>query len=172
MGDARLEKRAVKIVETLAASPGESFPSQMDDDAELEAFYRFVNNERVEGELLLEPHARATAERVAAVRGDVLVIHDTTVFSFGGETRRAGLGRIKKGGQGFSAHVGLVVAAADGAPLGVVGVIPTVRDTPLQPRAATRAKVHDRTREFERWEKLIDQAVERLAGSAAIHVMD
>ena len=152
-------------------SPDESFPDQVKDDAELEALYRFVNNERVTFEALLAPHILATGARASAA-GEILVLHDTTTFSFGGEAPRRGLGRIKKGGQGFSAHTGLVVRASDGEPLGVVGAVPVVRDGPLKPRAATRAKVYDHQREFERWESLVDQSIKRLPGCTAIHVMD
>jgi hypothetical protein len=171
LGDARLEKRAVKIVESLASSPGDSFPVQAGDDAELEALYRFLNNDRLDGEVLLEPHVQQTALRARAAQR-VIVVHDTTVFSFGGEAKREGLGRIKKGGQGFSAHVGLVVGQDDGVPLGVIGLIPTTREGPLRPRAETRKKLYDRPREFARWEQLLDQCFDRLRDCAAIHVMD
>jgi hypothetical protein len=171
LGDTRLNRRARRISEILAASPDDSFPDQTCDDAELEALYRFLSNERVEFEGLLEPHVRLTSARALAAQ-NVVVIHDTTVFSFGGEARRQGLGRIKKGGQGFSAHVGLVAALDDGVPLGVIGLVPTTREAPLRPRAETRSKVYDRPREFARWEKLLDDCFARLDGCRAIHVMD
>lgn len=171
LGDKRLNKRAEFIGEKLAAKPAHSFPKQMEDDASLEGLYRFLGNERVEFEPLLAPHVAATAERARDAER-VLAIHDTTWLSFGGETLREGLGRIKKGGQGFSAHTALVVSMAEGLPLGVIGVVPTVRDTPLLPREQTRAKVHDREREFERWETLVEISAERLAGCRVIHVMD
>jgi hypothetical protein len=129
-----------------------------------------VNNERVDPDELLAPHVQQTARRAAAAK-NVLVLHDTTTFSFKGESPREGLGRIKKGGQGFSAHVGLVVSH-DGAPLGVAGVVPTVRDAPLRPRAETRSKVYDGPVEFDRWGQLLDQCFEHLPGCRPIHVMD
>jgi Transposase DNA-binding/Transposase DDE domain len=171
LGDARLNRRAARIAEVLAASPGDSFPTQAVDDAELEALYRFLNNDRVHADLLLDPHMQLTAARAIAAE-DVLVIHDTTVFSFPGESKRRGLGRVKKGGQGFSAHVGLVVDREDGVPLGVIGVVPVVRDNPLLPRKQTRQKVYDRPREFARWEELLEHCFERLADCRAVHVMD
>lgn len=171
LGDKRRSKRAEFIGEKLAANPSESFPNQMEDDAALEGLYRFLGNDQVEFEPLLAPHVAATAER-ARQAGSVLAIHDTTWFSFGGEAHRDGLGRVKKGGQGFSAHTALVARILDGQPLGVIGVVPTVRDEPLLPREQTRAKVHDREREFERWETLAKLSAERLAGCRVIHVMD
>lgn len=171
LGDVRLDRRAARIVETLAAAPDASFPNATEDDTELEALYRFVNNSKVTMEALLAPHYGATAAR-AATEGRVLALHDTTVLSYGGETHRAGLGRIKKGGQGYSAHTCLVVRPSDGLPLGVMGVVPVVRDGALLPRAVTRVKLHDRQREFERWETLVEKTFARLQGISVVHVMD
>src|SRR4030095_8207706 len=127
LGDSRLEERALKVVEALAAAPDESFPTQTSDDGELEDLYRFLNNGRGESELLRAPHYGETS-RGATAEKNVIVIHDTTGFSFGGETRRKGLGRMKSGGpngsQGFDAHVALVAASETGVPLGVIGGVP------------------------------------------------
>jgi hypothetical protein len=175
LGDARLERRALKVVDTLSTAPDESFPTLLADDSELEALYRFLNNERVTAERLLEPHYRATARRAEAA-GRVLVIHDTTGFTFGGQTRRKGLGRMKSGGahasQGFYAHLALVAAVDSGAPLGVIGVVPVVRNKPPLAYPDVQSKRHSRRREFERWGKLVDLSCERLAGQRCIHVMD
>jgi hypothetical protein len=171
LGDERLTRRAVQIVERLAAAPAKSFPLQTASDGELEGLYRFVNNEQVEPERILEPHYTATAKR-AADAGRVIVVHDTTVFSFGGETQREGLGRIKKGGQGFTAHTALVVGVQTGLPLGVIGLVPTIRTGRPQPYPKTQSKRHDRPREFERWEKLVELSSQRLNGTPAVHVMD
>jgi hypothetical protein len=171
LGDVRLERRALSLVDRLATDPDKSFPALVTDDGELEALYRFVNNERVEPELLLEPHFRATAKRAAAANR-VIVAHDTTGFSFGGEVCRSGLGRIKTGGQGFYLHGALVIGEETGAPLGLIGMIPVFRDGPPIPKGERARKQYDRAREFERWEKLTELASDRLSGCRAVHVMD
>jgi len=175
LGDSRLEERALKVVETLAAAPDESFPTQTSDDGELEALYRFLNNGRVEPELLLAPHYRETFRRAAAEKS-VIVIHDTTGFSFGGETRRKGLGRMKSGGangsQGFYAHVALVAASETGVPLGVIGVVPVFRDEPPIPYPDLKRKRSGRIREFKRWGELVEVSRDRLNGCRCVHVMD
>jgi hypothetical protein len=171
LGDSRLTKRAVSIVDRLAADPDRSFPTLIDDDGELEALYRFVNNERVEPEALLERHYQATAAR-ASVESRVIVAHDTTGFSFGGEVPRSGLGRIKTGGQGFYLHAALVIGETTGAPLGLIGMLPVFRDGPPIPKKDRHTKQHDRVREFARWEELTELAGIRLAGCRAVHVMD
>lgn len=175
LGDARLDRRAVRLAQVLAAAPDESFPTLTADDSELEALYRFVNNERVTPELILGSHYRETARRATAVR-DVIVVHDTTGFSFGGETRRKGLGRIKRGGphgnQGYYAHAALVASSATGVPLGVIGIVPVFRSHPPIPYPDLKSKRHMREREFERWGTLIDRSCERLPDCRVIHVMD
>lgn len=168
LGDTRLTKRAVGIADRLGTAPDQSFPSLF-DDGELEGLYRFVNNERVEPDLLLEPHYRATARRAADVE-TVIVAHDTTGFSFGGEVRRQGLGRIKTGGQGFYGHAALAIDGQSGTALGVLGMLPVFREGPPVAKK-DRRKQHEDVREFERWETLVDLSCERL-GRRAVHVMD
>jgi hypothetical protein len=173
-GDRRLDKRAVKIVEAIAAAPSDGFPKVMSDDGELEALYRFLNNERVELESVLAPHFRETTRRAEAA-GRVLVIHDTTGFSFGGETRRSGLGRMKRAGehaaQGFYGHFALVASSETGAPLGVAGVIPVFRTEDPVPYP-NRKQDRKPDREFKRWGELVKTTSQRLQGSQCIHVMD
>lgn len=175
LGDARLEKRVLKIADTLAAMPDESFPSLASNDSELEALYRFLNNERVEAELVLAPHYRETIRR-ATLEKSVVVIHDTTAFSFGGETKRKGLGRLKTGSenavQGFYAHMALVSSTETGAPLGVLGIVPVVREGPPLPRPDVHSSRKVRVREFDRWKQLVDVTCVRLGEVPAVHVMD
>jgi len=174
LGDRRLNSRALMLVEAIAAAPDESFPKIMSDDGELEALYRFLNNERVDLESLLAPHFRETARR-AEESGQVLVIHDTTGFSFGGVTRRTGLGRMKQAGehtaQGFYGHVALVASSETGAPLGVAGVIPIFRTEDPVPYP-NRKQDRKPDREFNRWGELVKTTSKRLQGSRCIHVMD
>jgi hypothetical protein len=174
LGDQRLDNRALVLVDAIAAAPSDSFPKIMSDDSELEALYRFLNNERVDLESLVAPHFRETARR-AEESGQVLVIHDTTGFSFGGATRRTGLGRMKQAGehtaQGFYGHVALVASAETGTPLGVAGVIPVFRAEDPVPYP-NRKQDRKPDREFNRWGDLVKTTSKRLQASHCIHVMD
>jgi len=124
---------------------------------------------------VLAGHYEATAAR-AASEGQVLVIHDTTGFSFGGETRRKGLGRMKKASahpsQGFYWHAALVATADAGVPLGLIGmksIFRTARPRQYPDRHSERFGL---AREFQRWPKLVEETSARLADCRAIHVMD
>lgn len=174
LGDRRLNSRALTLVDAIAAAPGDGFPKIMSDDSDLEALYRFLNNERVELESLLAPHFGATVRRAEASER-ILVIHDTTGFSFGGQTRRKGLGRMKRAGehaaQGFYGHVALVASSETGAPLGVAGVIPVFRTgDPVPYPDGKQDRKPDR--EFKRWVELVETTSKRLEKSHCIHVMD
>jgi hypothetical protein len=56
LGDARLDKRCLGLVSSVATDPSAAFPQSIETNAGLEAAYRFFNNERVTPQDLLEPH--------------------------------------------------------------------------------------------------------------------
>ena len=170
LGDARLTQRLGLLIDSVADRPGESFPKAL-DDAELEAAYRFFGNAKVTPEAILAPHFRQTVRRAATHR-DVLVVHDTTEFEFGGDAKREGLGRLLRPGQGFFGHFALAVGAnGDREPLGLLNLETLFRTGKPIPRKKRRAK--DNRGESARWRRSIDQAESHLGGAArAIHVMD
>ena len=83
LGDARLTTRLTQIAQAISVDPSAGFPLLMGSDADLEGFYRFVNNQRIDAEQILAPHVSATLDRCASAR-EVLVVHDTT-FSVCGD---------------------------------------------------------------------------------------
>jgi hypothetical protein len=170
LGDVRLTQRLGALIDSLADRPGESFPKAL-NDAELEGAYRFFGNDKVTPEAILTPHFRQTVGRTAA-HDDVLVVHDTTEFEFGGDSKRDGLGRLLRPGQGFFGHFALAVAAdGDREPLGLLNLETMFRHDKAIPRGQRRAK--DNRGESARWRRSIDETEARLAGVArAIHVMD
>lgn len=105
--DQRLDARVKRLASELSGRPGDSFPEVFPDESQLEAVYRFVNNERITLRKLIEPHAAATVRRAGAERV-IIVAHDTTEFRYEGEGRR-GLGRLLQKGSGFYAHMALAV---------------------------------------------------------------
>jgi transposase-like protein len=119
LGDARLNRRLGLLADRLAERPDASFPKAL-DDAELEAAYRFFGNDSVSPEAILAPHFRQSARR-AAERKRVLIVHDTTQFEFPGHSKREGLGRLIRPGQGFFGHFSLATTADGTLTVGVDG---------------------------------------------------
>lgn len=177
LGDARRNKRLNRIVEALAKRPDVGFPRAMPDEAELEAFYRFVESDGFDFDALLAPHARATLERMQG-HSEVVVVHDTTEFKF--TTQRTDLGRLRKDGErakkGFLTHFALAVSADEVRdPLGVVGAWPWLRgaSTPTSQRRAGAAYDAAADSEQTRWARGVLEVQAKIAEPRrVVHVMD
>lgn len=170
LGDPRRSRRLAEIGGRLAEDPALSFPDAFAAPAELEAFYRFLRNDHVTWEAVLEPHFEATCSRATEL-GECLVIHDTTELTFKGE--RNGLGRTSSNEQGFFAHLSLLVAAdAVRTPLGVAALEQYARSKQRGPsRVSTRRD--DPKSEGRRWLRNAEAVEKRSKGRfSCIHVAD
>lgn len=124
--DERLSKRFSMVLKQLAEGTAESIPLACQDWANTKAAYRFFANERVSEADILAGHLRSTRERAATVGGTLLVLHDTTEFSYPRENigllhRSRNPGRSPHPLCGISMHSSLVVTPA-GLPLGLSAV--------------------------------------------------
>jgi hypothetical protein len=70
------------VIASLSQGLGRSLPLACQDWANTKAAYRFLDNDRVSEQEILAGHFQATQARCAAVDGPILVLHDTTEFSF------------------------------------------------------------------------------------------
>jgi hypothetical protein len=147
----------------------------MGSDAELEAFYRFVNNANFSAEAILEPHIEATLRRSQAA-GEVLVIHDSTYVELPGVPGRGEMGvTTTNNRRGFLAHVSLLATEVGPAPLGVAHVSTLTRTGTKWKARKNRAQVasSDKTRESTRWIRAMETIEEARDGLfEAIHVTD
>lgn len=80
--DERLAKRFAKLFRQLSGGIGESIPWACQDWTSTKAAYRFFANERVGESAILGGHFQATAKRLASGTWPILMLHDTTEFSF------------------------------------------------------------------------------------------
>jgi len=131
--DMRLGKRFRKLLEQLSEGTGESIPLACQDWANTKAAYRFLSNERVKEDTILAGHFQSTRKRFAAINGPVLILHDTTEFTYSRNDTEPigilhkGLTRGPGGRQqpytvcGISMHSSLAVTI-DGLPLGLAAV--------------------------------------------------
>lgn len=133
--DARLGKRFGMLMEQLSKGLGQTLPLACGDWANTKAAYRFLDNDRVSEREILEGHFQATQARFAAVDGTILILHDTTEFSFTrndtqaiGQTRKVATGRKRNDGRprmhtvcGILMHSSLAVTT-DGLPLGLAAI--------------------------------------------------
>ena len=66
--DQRLNERALQILESLADHPPASIPAALGGRSELEAAYRFFDNDKVTLEKVLQPHFHVTTKRCTEQR--------------------------------------------------------------------------------------------------------
>jgi hypothetical protein len=80
--DARLGKRLGSLLHQLGGSIGGTIPFACQDWANTKAAYRFLSNDDVDEQAILGGHFQATRERAQASSGPLLILQDTTEFSF------------------------------------------------------------------------------------------
>src|SRR3954454_6406041 len=128
------DERLSMLLAQMAGAMGGSIPLACQDWANTKAAYRFFSNGRVgEGEILAG-HFLSTRDRAAGAGGPVMVLHDTTEFSYRsrrpervGQTCRVNSGKDKQGRYrqhtvcGLLMHASLAVTA-EGLPLGLAAV--------------------------------------------------
>ena len=129
--DERLKARFGKVLTQLGERIGSALPVACQDWAATKAAYRFFDNPRVDESIILAGHFAAAKSRISAAKGPILILHDTTEFSFQreqpeaiGKTRilpscRIGQRPITK--CGLLLHSSLAITTA-GKPLGLTAV--------------------------------------------------
>jgi Transposase DNA-binding len=132
--DVRLGKRLRTLLERLGGAVGASLPLACQDWAATKAAYRFFTNQRVSEKPILAGHLAATRSRLAAADSPILILHDTTEFTFQrqrseaiGVTYSVNSGKDKAGRWrmhtvcGILMHSSLAVTV-DGLPLGLAAI--------------------------------------------------
>ena len=132
--DARLGSRFVEILRCLSDRMGGTIPLACQDWASTKAAYRFLSNPRVEEGDILSGHFDATRSRYAATQGTVLLLQDTTEFTYQrrnphdvGFTKSVNSGRDSEGRLRHHAVCGILLHSSlavttDGLPLGLAAV--------------------------------------------------
>lgn len=80
--DKRLGDRLRLILGQLSGAIGKPIPMACQDWANTKAAYRFLSNDTVSEAEILSGHFQATRERVAAIDAPILVLQDTTEFTY------------------------------------------------------------------------------------------
>ena len=187
--DQRLVRRFRRLVEQLESAMGESLPLACQDWANTKAAYRFFSNERVSEADILAGHFQSTHARAAATEDPVLVLHDTTEFTYQREnteaigiTKSVNSGRDKAGRLrshtvcGILMHSSLAVTT-EGLPLGLSAVKFWTRKK-FKGTAALKKKVNPtrvpiEEKESIRWLENLKQSTELLDDPGrCVHIGD
>lgn len=187
--DRRLAARFGRLLGELGGGIGESLPMACQDWAATKAAYRFLSNSRVDEAVILSGHFEATRSRFAQTEGIVLVLHDTTEFSFQrsnstaiGKTHKSFVGRSKRGRPttrtvcGVLMHSSLVLTTG-GVPLGLAAVKFWTRKK-FKGTNALKGKINATRIDIEkkesyRWIENLRQSAQRLGDPGrCVHVGD
>ena len=165
--DKRLDKRLRQVFDQLGGAIGQTIPRACQDWANTKAAYRFFSNSRVTEHAILRGHFDATRDRVAGADGPILVLQDTTEFTYQREkteaigiTKVINSGRDKEGRPRLHTVCGLLMHSSlavtmQGVPLGLTAVKFWTRDK-FKGTAALKRKINPtrmpiETKESYRW---------------------
>jgi len=187
--DERLGRRFKTLLSDIGGAIGASLPFACQDWANTKAAYRFLSNERVDEADILSGHFQATAKRFAASDGMILVLQDTTEFSFKRErpedigfTKSIRTGNTKDRRKtvhsvcGILMHSSLAVTT-DGLPLGIAAIKFWSRKKFKGKRALTTkinpTRVPIEKKESIRWLQNLEQSTALLAApDRCVHIGD
>lgn len=171
LGDARLQRRFVRLTKALAEQPELSVPQACGDWWDTKAAYRFWSHPRLQPEMLLSGHVEQTVRRARA-EPVVLAVQDGTQLRYTGHRCTHGLGRLRRPGQrGIFLHA-LLAISPTGLPLGVLNLQfwtwPTEKDatTPWQ-----RSQQPAADKESRHWLAALDAAQTQLASHGRVVVI-
>jgi hypothetical protein len=165
--DARLNRRARILMETMAATPTASVPKACNGWGETMAAYRFFDNASVDWRAILEPHWQQTEQRMAG-QAVVLCLQDTTELDFNGQQAR-GLGPLSYEAQrGMYVHPTYAVTTTR-EPLGILDVWMWARE--LRDANGRRGGPKESLRWIEGYERLAELAP-RLPATRLVYVAD
>lgn len=139
LNDERLNKRLRLILSQFSQRPMASIPAACGGCAELNAAYRFFDNEKVEFATILQPHRESTWLRIAE-QPVVLMVNDTTEIDLtrpGQQVEGAGPldGNTRRGALLHALHA----FTPDGTPLGTADALPWKRDDD-KPKLASQTR--------------------------------
>ena len=187
--DVRLGDRFRKLLAQIGSAMGQSIPLVCQDWANTKAAYRFFSNDRVSEADILAGHFQSTRDRTAATDGLVLVLHDTTEFTYQrekseaiGVTKSINSGRDKAGRLrahtvcGILMHSSIAVTT-EGLPLGLAAVKFWTRKkfkgTAALKRKVNPTRVPIEKKESIRWLENLKQSTALLEDPArCLHIGD
>ncbi|WP_245278129.1 IS4 family transposase [Methylosinus sp. PW1] len=187
--DPRLGRRCAEVLKQIGDAMGESIPYACQDWANTKAAYRFLSNARVDEGDILSGHFAATRARCDKFEGPILLLQDTTEFSFQranvsavGVTKSVNSGRDKQGRIrhhtvcGMLMHSSLAVTT-QGLPLGLAAVKfwtrKKFRGTKALKKKVNPTRVPIEKKESVRWLENFRQSIELLGQPERfIHVGD
>lgn len=157
LGDPRLERRLLELGRDFFARPMANIPQACGSTARAMAAYRFFDNTKVTMDALLEPHRKATIDRMRR-EPVALVAQDSSSLNYTTHRAMEGIGPIGttvNGPQGLILHSAMVFRP-DGLPLGILHADCKARDPEEFGKKHERARRPIEEKESYKWIKALD----------------
>lgn len=119
LGDERLDARLELLLSALGNRPNLSIPAACGGRAEMEAAYRFFDNQKVTFDKVLQPHVARTVQRLSEQKVGLLIQDTTEIDLTRPETEVAGVGTLDGSRRGILLHE-MHAFTPEGIPLGTV----------------------------------------------------
>lgn len=149
LGDQRLNKRVVRVLQQLGNKPAPSIPTACKGWAETLAAYRLFDNDKVTMEKVLAAHEKATVVRIRQ-HAVVLCIEDTTEIDYSSKKETKGLGPLTHATRhGLLLHPTLAVTP-ERVPLGCLHGLAWTRDPKLHGKKKKQSRAMEEKESF-RW---------------------
>ncbi len=94
LGDNRLTKRLVRLATQRASMPNATIPQSCQNMAGTRAAYRFYDNDQIQADQILEPHRKASIQRLRG-QAVVLAVQDTTQIDLTHHPHMQGTGYLQ-----------------------------------------------------------------------------
>ena len=160
----------LRVAEKICRHPGGTLPHKLANPADYKAMDALMNRPETTHASVLASHLRRTRERMAAERGVVLLLHDTTTLDYSGLSIPE-LGPIGNGGgRGYLCHNSLAVSPERKEVLGLANQILHHR-VPVGKKEGVKAKRERKSRESLLWGQGV-QGIDLPAGVVVIDVAD
>lgn len=173
LGDLRLERRGHELWQKLSQHPCSSIRQLAETKAEQKAYYRFLNNEKIEEEELI---SEASFRMSQLARGrHLLCVQDTCEVNLSTHKERlkpnSGLGRSDKSDTAhcFKLHPGLVLDASNLSPLGFSHIKVFHRPEEIPDRIERNYKKQPiEDKESYKWIEVAEKSKEVLEGAYTV----
>lgn len=173
LGDPRLDRRSLRLIEALFADSQASINAAAGGWAETIAAYRFFDNRRVTPDAILAPHREATLTRIQQ-HSWVVIAQDTTELDFTQHPPKDARCLNQENRFGFYQHTQLALTLG-GLPLGVVRSSHFDRAAESLGKSAERTRLPIEEKESFRWlegYRLASELARRCPNTRVVSVAD
>jgi len=156
--DTRLNQRGSFCISKISEDPGLSFPNIFEKPSELEGFYRFINNPKVDCESINQSIFNETLSKLTGKK-EAIVVHDTTHVV---PSSKSEIEEFQKS-RGFFAHLSLLINSEQTKQIyGAAGLHIWNR--------SEKKKIYDN--EVYRWIEQVKKVEDSVTNLSLIHLMD